>query len=471
MKTIPTDQVIVPEDRQRKEFKVGELNELSDSIDSVGLLQPIVLRTDGRTLIAGERRLRAIMLRNGKTYKHDGEEVKSYHIPFVLTTELTAEQLEEAELHENLRRVNLTWQEEARAIARLHRLRQKDNPAQTLKSTAAELLEGVVRRSDAKGVTGSAIDKVSSAVLLEEYLDDPLVSVARSATEAKRIVRDHLEDQARRQRAKLIDISTVEHKLFLGDCYEDAKRFPGLFDVIITDPPYGIDIHEKDTFDSDVHEYDDSKEAFERFCHEGLSLAHACARTDAHIYVFCDIRRFEELFLGALAAGWVCWPRPLIWNKGNTGSFGNIEYGFRACYDAILFARKGDRKTQLAASDVISVNQPTNLPHPAGKPAALYLELLRRSALPGDTVGDFFCGHGPIFSASMDHRVTAYGWEKNPRYHAMSMETIDLASKEREKKLSRHDATPSLLVPAPDDAEDSGISSEVKVPLDLGFLD
>jgi site-specific DNA-methyltransferase (adenine-specific) len=193
----------------------------------------------------------------------------------------------------------------------------------------------------------------------------------------------------------------------------------------VTDPPYGIDIHKKDTFDNDQHEYDDSDDYFRSHVLGKMpQLAARACKPDAHIYVFCDIRRWNDLFVAFEVGGWTCWPRPVIWDKGNTGSFGNIEYGFRACYDAILFARRGDRKVTAGYRDVVPITQPTNLPHPAGKPTDLYVELLRRSCLPGDIVGDFFCGHGPIFAAAEKLNLVAHGWEVNEKYAQMAKETL-----------------------------------------------
>jgi site-specific DNA-methyltransferase (adenine-specific) len=210
------------------------------------------------------------------------------------------------------------------------------------------------------------------------------------------------------------------HKLFHASSYE--TDITNLFDVIVTDPPYGIDIHKKETFDADSHEYDDSDEAFQEVLQKLPSLAYRTSKDDAHIYVFCDIRRFSELFIAFELAGWTCWAKPVIWDKGTTGSYGNIEYGFRACYDAILFARKGDKKVTAGFRDVININQQTGHAHPAGKPITLYTELLKRSVYPGDTVADFYCGGGPIFAAATELQCVAYGWEINDKYHALAFE-------------------------------------------------
>jgi ParB-like chromosome segregation protein Spo0J/DNA modification methylase len=425
MKTIALTELHVPDNRQRREFNEKQLDELALSIREIGLLQPIVLRNDGRTLLAGERRTRAIQRLYSQnphlTFNHDGTTVPNGHIPYVLASDLSASQLYQAELEENIRRSDLTWQERVRSIAELHKLRgtqaAERGQVQTFKDTASE-----IRGEEAEGIQ---ITEVSNAVILADFLDDPFVSAAKDEKEARKILKEEMKDRERRKRAEEYDATAIEHKLYNSSCFDIGPEFNSFFDCIVTDPPYGIDIHKKEMFDVHTHDYDDSDEAFQEICSRLPSLMYRIAKDDAHAYVFCDIRRFNDLFVAFELGGWTVWPRPLIWDKGNTGSFGNIEYGFRACYDAVLFCRKGDRKVTAGYRDVINITQPTNLPHPAGKPPILFADLIKRSCLPGDRVADLFAGSGPIFPAAVDQKVIAFGWEISPKYHAIALESLE----------------------------------------------
>lgn len=422
MKSISLSNLIIPDNRQRRDFNAKQLDELALSIREIGLLQPVVLRNDGRTLLAGERRTRAVAILHEQhhQFNHDGAAVPGGHIPFVLASDLSAAQLYQAELEENIRRSDLSWQERVRSIAELHKLRGNQaagrGEIQTFKATATE-----IKGDEAQG---QEITEVSNAVILAEFLDDPFVSAAKDEKEARKILKEEMKSRERIKRAEEYDLTDIEHQLIQGSCYEIGSEFDGFFDVIVTDPPYGIDIHKKEMFDVHTHDYDDSDEAFVEICEKLPAISNRITKTNAHIYVFCDIRRFNDLFVAFELGGWTVWPRPLIWDKGNTGSFGNIEYGFRACYDAILYARKGDRKITAGYRDVINITQPTNLPHPAGKPPILYSELLKRSCLPGDRVADLFCGSGPIFPAAVEQKVIAYGWEISTKYHAIAAEAL-----------------------------------------------
>src|SRR3979490_1870483 len=86
MQLIPFDQITIPPDRQRREFKPGELGELQASIEQVGLLHPLIVRqfNGTTTLVAGERRLRVLkdMFELDMKYKWE-EEWLGAMIPWV----------------------------------------------------------------------------------------------------------------------------------------------------------------------------------------------------------------------------------------------------------------------------------------------------------------------------------------------------------------------------------------------------
>ncbi len=103
--------IIAPNPFQpRKHFDEQALKELSESIKSHGLLQPIVVieKENGYLLIAGERRLRAHKLANIKTIKS-----------IVADAEIDDIKLRELALLENIQRENLNAIELANSYAEL----------------------------------------------------------------------------------------------------------------------------------------------------------------------------------------------------------------------------------------------------------------------------------------------------------------------------------------------------------------
>ena len=105
---VPIDKIIANPSQPRKYFEDETLAELSDSIKEYGVLQPILLRDDGKsyTIIAGERRYKAAKLAGLEK------------IPAIIRTMDSCEVALIA-LVENVQREDLNFIEEARAYKKL----------------------------------------------------------------------------------------------------------------------------------------------------------------------------------------------------------------------------------------------------------------------------------------------------------------------------------------------------------------
>lgn len=108
---IPVDQIELNPYQPRKNFDAIKLQELANSIDEIGLLQPIIVRKHyekpGRyELIAGERRLRAAKLTNSITISALVKEYDEYEVA-------------QAAIIENVQREDLNPIEEANAYERI----------------------------------------------------------------------------------------------------------------------------------------------------------------------------------------------------------------------------------------------------------------------------------------------------------------------------------------------------------------
>ena len=105
---IPVDQIVPNPKQPRQVFDEDDLTELVESIQEVGLLQPIVVRrvTDGFELVMGERRLRATKKAGLAT------------IPAIVRDTAEHDLLRDA-LLENLHRVQLNPLEEAAAYQQM----------------------------------------------------------------------------------------------------------------------------------------------------------------------------------------------------------------------------------------------------------------------------------------------------------------------------------------------------------------
>jgi ParB-like chromosome segregation protein Spo0J/DNA modification methylase len=413
MQTISVTDVQLPENRFRREFDEGKIKELAESIDSKGLLHPIVLRNDRKTLVSGERRLKAIVLLTlaKRTIVHNGDLVPFGTIPFTTLSDLNPLALREAEFEENVVRSDFTWFERSQALASLHRFRTEQAAAegrtQTLASTAEE-------------ATGTPFQqtKVRNALLLSDYAADPEVRAAKSEKEAFNIVKRKLTDKFTAALAKNIKAETKEtpHVALEGDSMKLlASLDDRVFDVLITDPPFGIDAHLFNATDGNEsatrHAYDDSREYAQSLMRMIVDESVRVCKNDAALYMFCDYEGYDWLVGLVAKAGWVPWSRPIIWHKPGGGMMGDTLHGPRRSYETILFAYRGNKRTTGTFLDVI-VHQPKDEPrHAAAKPWEVYANLLKRSTVPGMTVLDPCMGIGPIFPAANALQLRATGIE------------------------------------------------------------
>lgn len=431
MKLIEVAKIHITPDRQRKEFEPMAMQELSNAIQARGLMHPIVLRQgpEGMTLVAGERRLRAIanvwML--GGCLKFDGEIIPEGFVPYTSLGDLDPLQAEEAELEENMHREDLTWQEQATAMAKLHSLRTRQAQAEGRLHTVADTAMEVKGRSD-----GHYQASVRKDLIVSKYLSNPEIAKAKNVDEAFKILKKQEAVQKNVQLAAEVGktYSAAVHELHNADCLSwmatcERERF----DVILTDPPYGMGA---DTFGdggggrlaNNEHHYKDDKDSWLKLMSEWCPLSFRVAKPEAHAYVFCDIDNFPELRNMMKAAGWYVFRTPFISNKPNSGRVPLPDEGPRRQWEMILYAIKGHKKTTAIYPDVITTMADANMTHGAQKPVALFSNLLQRSVHPGDEVLDCFAGSGTILPAAQQFQCKAVAIEANPEYYAMCVQRL-----------------------------------------------
>jgi DNA modification methylase len=434
---IPVASISIPTNRQRREFSPDALLELCESIQwgPAGLQHAVVVRPGPEQnqfiLVSGERRLRAvndIYALNGK-FNYSGEPVPSGCIPCNLLGELSVLEAWEAELDENIRRADLTWQEQASATANLAALRKAQAQASGLPAPTTQDIAEEVRGQ--RG--GSYGDATRKEIIVSQYLGNEKVQRAKSVDEAFKIIKR--EEQTRRleEAAETIGktFSTSNHKLFHEDAVEWLKAYKGEpFQIILTDPPYGMGA---DTFgDSGMgeggaagaHGYKDDWATAERCISTILVEGFRITAPQAHLYMFCDFDRFHTIKGMAESAGWKVFRTPLIWAKPSAFRAPWPEQGPQRHYETILYAVKGDKRVNYLAGDVLLYPSDDNLGHAAQKPVKLLADLLGRSCTPGDRVLDPFCGSGSVFDAAHACLCYAVGIEQADYAYGIATERL-----------------------------------------------
>lgn len=416
---IPVSELHIPEDRQRKEHAPEAIIELGDSIDCYSLLHPLVIRKDDQernTLVAGWRRLNAIryLWETGREVRCGLEKFPEGQLPCNYLGEIDPVDAFAIELEENIKREDLSWQDRAVAMKRLQEVRsaqaaRRGEPPPTVKQLAEEV----------RGSSAGSQDMTRQELIVSQNLHRPEVAKAKTVKEAYKILKRAEETEKNAELGERLGktFSAADHCLIRGNCIEAMEAMgDGTFDVILTDPPYGIeaqDFNDSGGKAAGGHFYDDSCEAWQPLMTSFADVSWRKTKEAAHLYAFCDIQNFGELKLVLEMRGWNVFRTPLIWvNPGGTRAPWP-EHGPQRKWQAILYAVKGKRPVTRLYSDVLTYPSEENLGHPAQKPVGLYKDLLNRSIRPGDLVLDPFCGSGPIFPAAHELKVKAIGIEKD----------------------------------------------------------
>jgi site-specific DNA-methyltransferase (adenine-specific) len=432
MNLVPAESITISPSRQRKEIEAEPLMDLANSIASVGLLHPIIIRTDGGKviLVAGERRIKAIetIWGMGGFFTHGGKAVPEGQIPCTNLLDLDPLDAMEAELEENIRRQDLSWQDRADATSQLYELRRLQAEKRNVEAPSPSALAAEVypdHRPDA------ASHAIREELILARNLKDPDVAKASSRAEGLKVIKRKEEAQRQILLGEQVGrtFGAHSHELYLGDCLDLMSEWPDAqFDVILTDPPYGIDAQDFNDSGGKAnaagHNYDDSLANWLTLMRPFSSSVYRLAKPQAHLYVFCDIDNFLTLRDIVRDAGWKPFRTPFVWHNPTSQRAPWPQSGPHRRYQLCLYAVKGDRPVLRLAPDVVTYASDQNLGWAAQKPVGLFADLLGRSCRAGDRVLDPFAGSGTIFEAAHGLKIRATGMETDPAAYGISVKRI-----------------------------------------------
>lgn len=174
-------------------------------------------------------------------------------------------------------------------------------------------------------------------------------------------------------------------------------------DLIIIDPPYGIDYQSNHRKNKLPRIRCDKGEHFKRTMRRVYRELYRVLKNGGALYSFCndvseaDFRRWIGKHFKI--------KNSLLWVKnGRTG--GDIYGAYAKQTERILFAHKGRHILNDGRdTDVLHCNRVASRWHPTPKPPALIAKLILKSSKPGDVVFDGFMGSGATaFAAIMTGR-------------------------------------------------------------------
>ena len=131
---------------------------------------------------------------------------------------------------------------------------------------------------------------------------------------------------------------------------------------------------------------------------------------NSHLYMFFGIVNYEFVYTSLEAAGFTTNRMPIIWYKQGAHRTRTPDVWPGRSYEPIAYARKGSKiLIRKGAPDVAITPAPTptmKKSHPSAKHPDVYIDLIKRSCIPGDKILDPMCGSGMLGVAAETLRNT-----------------------------------------------------------------
>lgn len=421
--TVLIDSISINRDeRQRRELR--SVPELAESIRAVGLINPPVVTRD-YVLVAGERRLEACRSLGWSS------------IPIQFVDDLDPDMLHLIELEENVKRVDLTWQEHNDAIAQYHKLRTAASKEWTKAQTARELGMNdstvnkhlaVAAEREAKPEDFSDADKFSSALnIATRRIERRKAGGERKLTALPPTLRaEKIGNREVVPPAPPARKAAIETASFL-EWAQTPLDLP--FNLIHCDFPYGVNVGDKKGQGNAQSrgQYADTPEIyFELLEAMNATIDNWCAPS-AHLIFWFSMKFYSETRDLLEAGGWKVDPFPLIWHKSdNAGIIPDANRGPRRTYEAALFCHRGDRKIVKPVANSFSAATTKEF-HTSEKSEAMLRHFFRMVCDEHSLVLDPTCGSGmAIKVAESMGAEAALGLELNPEYAEAARRNLSL---------------------------------------------
>lgn len=421
----------------RRRTDLGDIADLAKDLVENGQLQPILIRprTDEEEqfieepwiLVAGGRRMAAAMslgwMEIAAFVRHDAIDEIKHRI---------------MELHENIKRQEMTWQEQADAKREILELRKIQDPNITAKEVAAEIGDN----------SASFSRDVQASKAMEEM---PTLRNASSRKAALRTkdVSDQMAARKLRDAENVTALEEVESRVVTADAVSFLGNYEDYFDLIVSDPPYGIDFWsqgQKDKKGDDaLSGYDDSAKTTEQLYRNMFPAMARAMRDTGWVALFGSAesyqlmasmwRRICKVHSGYMEEGakycdcaaddvpiiscdfyspeiipWI-WYRP---NSRNNPRF--PERNAKNMYEYILVVNMGKALLVKPTENVFvfEAEYGETRFHANQKPFELLVSIVEHLGYPGDRFCDPCAGSGTHLAAAASLSLQVFGCDSNP---------------------------------------------------------
>jgi len=449
---LPTADIVVHREERQRQSLEGKtrthIESLAANIAKDGLINPILVEEETKTIVAGECRLEAF-----RHLQSSGAECafKSYKnwtmIPCRLApASLSSQDLARLEFAENFHRLDIPWQEEVVAVLRWHEAQQILNPEWTNKATAETLgyharsistilkVAREVLRGDKQIIECASIN--SARGILERRISKAVINQGVKAASA---IHATLDDMMGQQKATAKPSEppacpnaleepkpSAQHSPFTirqADMLEWLPQYSGpRFSIIHCDFPYGISWNKGRGFNTtpdlrdDEALYDDSPETYFKLLEALIDHHDRIMLPQSHIWFWFSMTHYEETVRRFEDAGFWVDRFPYVWHKSNNDMCPNPKRAGKRTYETALLVARGGANIVRPVLNLYRAPG-TKTIHASEKPVSVLRHFFRMLVEPSATILDMTCGSGnAIVAAMLEGAESGLGLELNPKF-------------------------------------------------------
>jgi ParB/RepB/Spo0J family partition protein len=425
--TVPISKITLNRD-SRQRTDLGDLTELSKSIATLGQLQPIIVTAD-YILVAGERRFTCISELGLPTV-----DVR------IERADISDLELDQIELEENTKRLDLDWRDKTAAYYQYHNNAQVlHGPDWTQDDTANQL-----------GISVKYLSK-NLSVARELEKGNKLIQVAPAFSVAYGIWERESQRKGAAEKEKLhaLTKSTFKPKLELpdgtsipvpessptsqpevplinGDFRSWAPSYDGpRFNLLHCDFPYGIDANKHaQGAGAKFGSYEDSKDIYLQLLEVLQASMDNVVAESAHMIFWFSMNYYASTYRKLREMGWTVNPHPLIWFRSdNSGIIPDPKRSPRQIYETAFFCSRGDRFIVRSKGNCFpAANKKES--HHSEKPLGMLEHFLSMAVDETTHMLDPTCGSGnAVWVADKLGAEKVLGIELDEGFHETAVET------------------------------------------------
>lgn len=414
---------IEPGERYRDDL--GDIKELKDSIEKIGLIHPIVVcktkETNFYRLLAGGRRLRAFV-------ELQYPQIKATVLE-VAPTEL---ELRVIELVENTHRKDLSYVEETLAKRNIHMLLSQAHKEE-VGLTNWSLADTARFLGISKGHLSEDIQLAESMELVPSLSEHPTKKQAvRALSRVKEsLLKKELAKKAEASLQKDKRVADLLQSYRLEDFFLAAEEIEDeSFDFAEVDPPYNcvlplntlLTMSEEQKETLKTKEFSQSDSEYQEFLFHCFELVYKKLKPNTWILVWSggQLPASYSVLLQLRKANFVPCQLPFVWTK-QPHITKNPATTLWNSYETAIYARKGDAFLQEESqpnTKFFPLTERTRRIHPTEKPIDLLEFLLKIFNPIGGRVLVPFLGSGNTLLAAANLNMSGLGFELLQEYRS-----------------------------------------------------